>query len=85
MLLGDSLQVKFLRCLSILGRTLFHICIYIIICINNLEEDTASALIKFADAKSGDASDLLKGRASIQRDLEWFCEPRRGLAEVCEI
>lgn len=70
MLLGDSLQVKFLRCLSILGRTLFHICIHIIICINNLEEDTASALIKFADAKSGDASDLLKGRASIQRDLD---------------
>lgn len=40
------------------------------ICINNLEEDAEWALIKFVDAKLCDASDLLKGRASIQRDLD---------------
>ena len=50
--------------MSILGHTLFHICI------NKLEEDTEWALIKFADAKMSDASDLLKGRASIQRHLD---------------
>lgn len=49
---------------STLEHTLFHICI------NNLEKNTEWTLIKFADAKMGDASDLLKGRASIQRDLD---------------
>lgn len=40
------------------------------ISVNNLEEDTEWDLIKFADAKMGDASDLLKARASTQRDLD---------------
>lgn len=49
---------------STLGHTLFHICI------NNLEEDAEWALIRFADTKMGDASDLLKGRTYIQKDLQ---------------
>lgn len=40
------------------------------ISINNLEKDTEWDLIKFPDAKMGDASDLLKGRASTQSDLD---------------
>lgn len=50
------------RCLIASGihqvSTLGHILFCILV--NNLEEDTEWALVKFVDAKMGDASDLLK-------------------------
>lgn len=61
-LLGDSLRVEFLRCLP---WDIYHF-LSLSITWRRTQNGTLSSL---QIAKMGDASDLLKARASTQRDL----------------